>query len=370
MPGSMSVTRQPVPFELLAQRLAHRRDGVLRRRVEAAGQRAAAGDRAREHEVPLAVADRRERRADRVGDAEHVRQDHVAPVLGRVLEEAALGAEAGVGEDDVDAAEARRARLREALVVLPLGDVGGHGDARRRRRRARRRAPRACPPSARRARRGSPASTAMRAVAAPMPVDAPVMRKTLRSSSAMGSFLEWDTDMLYDKARIFVQGGAGGNGVSSFRREAHVPHGGPDGGDGGRGGDVVLLCDDSLRDLQSFKRRPHYKAKRGRHGEGALRHGADGEDLVVRVPPGTRGRGLGRDVVRPRRARARASSSPPAGRAGAATSASRRRRARRRASPSAASPGTRAGSTCGSSCSPTSASSGCRTPASRRCSRG
>jgi GTPase len=93
--------------------------------------------------------------------------------------------------------------------------------------------------------------------------------------------------MLYDKARIFVQGGAGGNGVASFRREAHVPRGGPDGGDGGRGGAVVLLCDDSLRDLQSFKRRAHYKAARGRHGEGALRHGADGADLVVRVPPGT-----------------------------------------------------------------------------------
>src|SRR3954465_9082404 len=106
--------------------------------------------------------------------------------------------------------------------------------------------------------------------------------------------------MLYDKARIFVQGGTGGagraafppggpggNGVTSFRREAHVPHGGPDGGDGGRGGDVVLLCDDSMRDLQSFKRWPHQKGKRGRHGEGALRHGARGEDLVVRVPPGT-----------------------------------------------------------------------------------
>jgi GTP-binding protein len=93
--------------------------------------------------------------------------------------------------------------------------------------------------------------------------------------------------MLYDKARIFVQGGAGGSGVTSFRREAHVPHGGPDGGDGGRGGDVVLLCDDSLRDLQSFKRRAHYKARRGRHGEGAQRHGARGADLVVRVPPGT-----------------------------------------------------------------------------------
>jgi GTPase len=93
--------------------------------------------------------------------------------------------------------------------------------------------------------------------------------------------------MLYDKARIFVQAGGGGNGCLSFRREAHVPRGGPDGGDGGRGGDVVLLCDDALRDLQPFKRRAHFRARRGRHGEGALRHGADGEDLVVRVPPGT-----------------------------------------------------------------------------------
>lgn len=93
--------------------------------------------------------------------------------------------------------------------------------------------------------------------------------------------------MLYDKARIYVQAGGGGNGCMSFRREAHVPKGGPDGGDGGHGGDVVLLCDDSLRDLQTFKRKAHYKADRGRHGEGALRHGADGDDLVVRVPPGT-----------------------------------------------------------------------------------
>ena len=93
--------------------------------------------------------------------------------------------------------------------------------------------------------------------------------------------------MLYDKARIFVQGGHGGNGCLSFRREAHVPRGGPDGGDGGHGADVVLLCDDSLRDLQSFKRRAHYKAPRGRHGEGAMKQGAEGEDLVVLVPPGT-----------------------------------------------------------------------------------
>src|SRR4051812_47084548 len=93
--------------------------------------------------------------------------------------------------------------------------------------------------------------------------------------------------MLSDKARIFVQAGRGGDGSMSFRREAHVPRGGPDGGDGGRGGAVVLVCDDSLRDLQSFKRRAHYRADRGRHGEGSQRHGADGAPLVVRVPPGT-----------------------------------------------------------------------------------
>jgi GTP-binding protein len=93
--------------------------------------------------------------------------------------------------------------------------------------------------------------------------------------------------MLYDKARIYVQAGGGGDGCMSFRREAHVPHGGPDGGDGGHGGEVVLVCDDSLRDLQSYKRRAHYKAKRASHGEGSLRHGADGPPLEVALPPGT-----------------------------------------------------------------------------------
>jgi GTPase len=92
---------------------------------------------------------------------------------------------------------------------------------------------------------------------------------------------------MQDRARIHVQAGAGGNGCLSFRREAHVPKGGPDGGDGGRGGDVIVLCDDSLRDLESFRRRSHFKAGRGGHGQGSLRHGADGEALVVRVPPGT-----------------------------------------------------------------------------------
>jgi GTP-binding protein len=93
--------------------------------------------------------------------------------------------------------------------------------------------------------------------------------------------------MLHDRARIHVQAGAGGDGCMSFRREAHVPRGGPDGGDGGRGGTVVFVCDDSLRDLQSFRRKTHHRAGRGGHGEGSQRHGADGETLRIGVPPGT-----------------------------------------------------------------------------------
>ncbi len=93
--------------------------------------------------------------------------------------------------------------------------------------------------------------------------------------------------MFADRARIWVQGGAGGDGSTSFRREAHVPKGGPDGGDGGRGGDVVLVCDASRRDLGAFKRGAHFRAKRGGHGEGNQRHGANAATLEVSVPPGT-----------------------------------------------------------------------------------
>jgi GTPase len=90
-----------------------------------------------------------------------------------------------------------------------------------------------------------------------------------------------------DRARIQVKAGGGGNGCLSFRREAHVPKGGPDGGDGGRGGDVVLVCDDSYRDLEHFRRRSHFKAGRGGHGQGTQRHGADGDEMAIPVPPGT-----------------------------------------------------------------------------------
>src|SRR3954465_8571650 len=115
-------------------------------------------------------------------------------------------------------------------------------------------------------------------------------------------FLSLPGKMLADRARIEVRAGRGGDAPLSFRREAHLPQGGPDGGDGGRGGDVILRCDDSLRDLQSFRRRGHYRAGRGGHGQGALQSGADGEPLVVLVPPGTqveRWDGRRYDLVRP-----------------------------------------------------------------------
>jgi GTP-binding protein len=93
--------------------------------------------------------------------------------------------------------------------------------------------------------------------------------------------------MLHDHAKVHLQAGGGGDGSMSFRREAHVPRGGPDGGDGGRGGEVVLVCDEGLRDLQSFRRKAVYRAGQGGYGEGSQRHGADGETLTIRVPPGT-----------------------------------------------------------------------------------
>src|SRR5690606_21869416 len=90
-----------------------------------------------------------------------------------------------------------------------------------------------------------------------------------------------------DTARIYVKGGDGGHGAVSFRREKYVPAGGPDGGDGGRGGDVILEVDEGLWTLMDFKYRVHYKAENGRNGEGANRYGRDGADLIIKVPPGT-----------------------------------------------------------------------------------
>jgi GTP-binding protein len=90
-----------------------------------------------------------------------------------------------------------------------------------------------------------------------------------------------------DEAQLNVRGGDGGAGCVSFRREAHVPRGGPDGGDGGRGGDVWLQADRNVASLLAFRDHPHRKAKSGTHGSGKQRHGARGEDLVVTVPEGT-----------------------------------------------------------------------------------
>jgi GTP-binding protein len=98
--------------------------------------------------------------------------------------------------------------------------------------------------------------------------------------------------VLFDRAKINVEGGRGGNGVVSFRREAHVPRGGPDGGDGGRGGDVVLVCDAQRRDLSSLGRSRHFRAGKGEHGKGKRQHGERGEDRVIPVPPGTVVHGL------------------------------------------------------------------------------
>jgi GTP-binding protein len=93
--------------------------------------------------------------------------------------------------------------------------------------------------------------------------------------------------VFHDRAEIHVQAGRGGDGSLHFRREKHVPKGGPDGGDGGPGGDVVLVADPDLRDLSAFRVKRRYKAGSGEPGRGALKHGATGESIELRVPVGT-----------------------------------------------------------------------------------
>lgn len=93
--------------------------------------------------------------------------------------------------------------------------------------------------------------------------------------------------MFYDQAKIYVKGGDGGAGAVAFRREKYVPEGGPAGGDGGRGGNVIFVADEGLRTLADFRYKRHYKADRGEHGQGKNMHGKGAEDLVVRIPAGT-----------------------------------------------------------------------------------
>ncbi len=101
--------------------------------------------------------------------------------------------------------------------------------------------------------------------------------------------MDWEGDeaLFVDKVKVYVKGGDGGNGMVAFRREKYVPKGGPAGGDGGRGGDVVFIVDEGLRTLMDFRYQKHFKAKRGENGRSKSQHGANAEDLVVKVPPGT-----------------------------------------------------------------------------------
>jgi len=93
--------------------------------------------------------------------------------------------------------------------------------------------------------------------------------------------------MIIDEARIKLVAGDGGNGCLAFRREKFVPRGGPSGGDGGKGGDVYLECSERVNTLLHFRYKRIFKAERGRHGEGSKRHGRDGLDTTILVPPGT-----------------------------------------------------------------------------------
>jgi GTP-binding protein len=93
--------------------------------------------------------------------------------------------------------------------------------------------------------------------------------------------------MFVDKVKIFVESGKGGNGCVSFRREKFVPFGGPDGGNGGKGGDVYLVAEPQMNTLYDFYLRPHYKAEDGQHGKGKNMSGKDGESLYIKVPCGT-----------------------------------------------------------------------------------
>jgi len=93
--------------------------------------------------------------------------------------------------------------------------------------------------------------------------------------------------VFHDRARIEVLAGRGGDGGLSFRREKHVPRGGPDGGDGGRGGDVVVIANPDLRDLSAFRAKTRFKAGAGGPGRGARKHGPDGATIELQVPIGT-----------------------------------------------------------------------------------
>ena len=299
--------------------------------------------------------------ADRERGAVDVGEDHLLPLLRRALLEPARAAEAGVGERDVDPPVLVEGAAHERLLVLPLGHVAADGEAAglvgERLQLVLAAGGEHDAVSGLGGVAGGGGADARRGTGDEEDLVHGLTFRLPGGAPSSPAFGDDTTAMFTDRAVLEVRAGAGGNGSLSFRREAHVPKGGPDGGDGGRGGDVVLRCDDSLRDLQAFRRRVHFRAERGGHGQGSQRHGADGETLVVAVPPGTqveRWDGTRFDLVRPgqeitvarggsggprqhalqvvRAADAAAGREGPAGRGGprrAAPQAARRRRPRR-----------------------------------------
>lgn len=109
----------------------------------------------------------------------------------------------------------------------------------------------------------------------------------LGTSRRRGAFYAVPVSNFVDETGVFVKAGEGGAGAVAFRREAHTPRGGPDGGDGGKGGDVWFVADRNVASLLAFRDHPHRKATSGNHGGGKGMHGAAGEDLLVPVPEGT-----------------------------------------------------------------------------------
>jgi len=109
----------------------------------------------------------------------------------------------------------------------------------------------------------------------------------LRTCDGIFEAFQGITKLFIDRAKIEVIAGSGGNGCLAFRREKFEPRGGPSGGDGGKGGDVYIECSDRVNTLLHFQYKRIFKAQRGRHGEGDKRHGKDGKDIVIPVPPGT-----------------------------------------------------------------------------------
>jgi GTP-binding protein len=144
--------------------------------------------------------------------------------------------------------------------------------------------------------------------------------------------------MFIDLVTVRVTAGTGGSGCTSFRREKFAPMGGPDGGEGGKGGDVIVRGDSNLATLLDFTYRDHWEAERGEHGMGSNKTGRSGEDIIMPVPPGTviRDRDSGERLGRDPRSTATRSASPRAAAAARGTASSRRPRIRR---PANGSPG-------------------------------